>query len=224
MPLWQAFAAVLCVYLAIAAVYTHPVLQYSHDRIANDPYDPILNTSILWWNATTVPFTEAWWSPPHFYPAKDVAAFTENLVGISVFASPIFWLTGGNALAAYNLSFFLTWPLSAFTAYLLAFVADAPARRRVPRRPVVRIHARTGPPSSGTCRCCRRSGFRSAWWRCTVFSRRDAAAGSCCLPRRGFFRRSPTATSSSSARSSSACGCCTSARPRRRGGPCRRSP
>ena len=29
---------------------------------------------------------------------------------------------GGNALAAYNLSFFLSWPLSAFTAYLLAFV------------------------------------------------------------------------------------------------------
>jgi len=121
-PLWRVFAAVLCVYLAIAAIYTHPVLQYSHDRIANDPYDPILNTSILWWNATTVPFTEAWWSPPHFYPSKDVAAFTENLVGTSVLATPIFWLTGGNALAAYNLSFFLTWPLSAFTAYLLAFV------------------------------------------------------------------------------------------------------
>jgi hypothetical protein len=118
--LWQALA-VLCLYLAVAAIYTHPVLQHSHDRIANDPYDPILNTSILWWNATTVPFTEAWWSPPHFYPARDVAAFTENLVGVSVLASPIFWLTG-NALAAYNVSFFLTWPLSAFTAYLLAFV------------------------------------------------------------------------------------------------------
>ncbi len=118
--LWQA-VGVLCAYLAIAAIYTHPVLQYSHDRIANDPYDPILNTSILWWNATTVPFTDAWWSPPHFYPAQNVAAFTENLVGISVIASPVFWLTG-NALAAYNLAFFLTWPLSAFAAYLLAFV------------------------------------------------------------------------------------------------------
>jgi hypothetical protein len=118
--LWQA-VGVLCAYLAIAAIYTHPVLQHSHDRIANDPYDPILNTSILWWNATTVPFTEAWWSPPHFYPAQNVAAFTENLVGVSVLASPIFWLTG-NALAAYNLAFFLSWPLSAFTAYLLAFV------------------------------------------------------------------------------------------------------
>ncbi len=122
MPLWRVFAAVLCVYLAVAAVYMYPSFSTSHDRIANDPYDPILNTSILWWNATTVPFTEAWWSPPHFYPSKDVAAFTENLVGISVFATPIFWLTGGNALAAYNLSFFLSWPLSAFTAYLLAFV------------------------------------------------------------------------------------------------------
>jgi hypothetical protein len=114
-------AAVLCAYLAIAAVYAYPVLRHSFDRIANDPYDPILNTSILWWNATTVPFTAAWWSPPHFYPATDVAAFTENLVGISVIASPIYWSTG-NALAAYNLSFFLTWPLSAFAAYLLALV------------------------------------------------------------------------------------------------------
>jgi len=110
---------VLCAYLILAAVYTHPVLQHSLDRIANDPYDPILNTSILWWNATTVPFSAGWWSPPYFYPARDVSAFTENLVGISVFASPVYWLTN-NALAAYNIAFFLTWPLSAFTAYLLA--------------------------------------------------------------------------------------------------------
>jgi hypothetical protein len=114
---WIALAA--CVYLLIGVIYTHPVLQRSFVGIANDPYDPILNASILWWNATTVPFTAEWWSPPHFHPTRDVAAFTENLVGVSVLATPIYWLTG-SALAAYNVSFVLSWPLSAFAAYLLA--------------------------------------------------------------------------------------------------------
>lgn len=111
----------LGVYLLIAVVYAFPVLQHHHDRITNDPYDPILNTSILWWNATTIPLSEEWWNPPHYYPTTGVAAFTENLLGVSVIASPVFWLTQ-NALSAYNLSFFLTFPLSAFSAYLLAFV------------------------------------------------------------------------------------------------------
>jgi hypothetical protein len=115
----RAIALAAGVYLLIGIVYTHPVLQRSFVGIANDPYDPILNTSILWWNATTVPFSSAWWSPPHFHPTRDVAAFTENLVGIGVIATPIFWLTG-SALAAYNVSFVLSWPLSAFAAYLLA--------------------------------------------------------------------------------------------------------
>jgi hypothetical protein len=113
-------AAVLCAYLALAAIYTHPVLQKSFTGIANDPYDPILNTSVLWWNATTVPFSPTWWSPPHFHPSRDVAAFTENLVGVSVLATPIYWVTG-SALAAYNICFYLSWALSAFTAYLLVW-------------------------------------------------------------------------------------------------------
>jgi hypothetical protein len=112
--------AILCTYLLLAAIYTHPVLLKSDTGIANDPYDPILNTSILWWNATTVPFSSAWWSPPHFHPSTDVAAFTENLAGISVFGTPVYWLTG-SALAAYNICFFLSWPLSAFSAYLLVW-------------------------------------------------------------------------------------------------------
>jgi F5/8 type C domain len=117
-PSWLPIAGVLGLYLLLAFVYTRPLIEQSFTRIANDPYDPILNTSVLWWNATTVPFSERWWSPPHYYPSENVAAFTEGLVGISLIASPVYWLTG-NPLAAYNLAFFLTWPLSAFAAYLL---------------------------------------------------------------------------------------------------------
>ena len=53
---------ILLLYLLTAAIYTRPLLEQSTTRIANDPYDPILNASILWWNATTVPFSSEWWT------------------------------------------------------------------------------------------------------------------------------------------------------------------
>ena len=109
---------VLCLYLVFAAVYTWPLLPQSADRIASDPYDPILNTSILWWNAKTVPFSHEWWSPPYFYPAADISAFTENLQGLTPISTPTYWLTR-NPLLTYNVALFLTWPLSAFTMFLL---------------------------------------------------------------------------------------------------------
>ena len=114
----RADLGIAAIYLLLAGVYTHPLLQLSATRIANDPYDPILNTSILWWNATTLPFSPSWWNPPYFYPAQGVSAFTENLVGVSVIASPVYWLTH-NPLAAYNIALFVTWPLSAIAVYLL---------------------------------------------------------------------------------------------------------
>lgn len=110
--------AVLLAYLVIAAFYTHPLLGRLADGVANDRYDPVLNASIVWWNATTIPFSTAWWTPPHYYPNAGIAAFTENLVGLSVITSPVVWATN-NAVLAYNAAVFLSWPLSAFGVYLL---------------------------------------------------------------------------------------------------------
>lgn len=106
-------------YLLIAAVYTHPLLVRRADAIASDRYDPVLNASILWWNATTVPFSAAWWTPPHYYPSRGTAAFTENLTGLGVISTPLFHATG-DPLLTYNLTTFLTWPLSALAVFLLA--------------------------------------------------------------------------------------------------------
>lgn len=112
-------AAVTIAYLAITAVYTHPLVWRLDDGIANDRYDPVLNAAILWWNATTVPFSETWWTPPHYYPSEGIAAFTENLVGLSIITTPLLWGTRDPVLT-YNLAVFLTWPLSALALYLLA--------------------------------------------------------------------------------------------------------
>lgn len=111
----------LFVYVAVAVLCTGLLLGDSGRHIAGRvPGDPILNASVLWWNATVLPFSPAWWNPPYYHLTQGIAAFTENLVGISVTASPILWLTG-NPLTAYNLSLFLSWPLCAFSVYLLVF-------------------------------------------------------------------------------------------------------
>jgi hypothetical protein len=115
---WIRNVSVFALFVFLAALYTRPLLERRNSHILSDPYDPILNTSILWWNATTLPFSSAWWSPPFFHPSRDVSAFTENLVGIGPVSTPVYWLTG-NPLATHNVTMFLTWPLSAFAVFLL---------------------------------------------------------------------------------------------------------
>ena len=107
-------------FILFAVWITHPLLRDRATRIASDPGDPLLNASILWWNATVLPLTDHWWNPPYFYPTPGVTAFTEHLLGISVLATPTYWLIR-DPIATYNLMVFVTWPLSAFAAYLLVY-------------------------------------------------------------------------------------------------------
>ena len=116
------------VYALMAVAVTWPLVRDARTLIASDAGDPVLNTSILVWNATVRPLSTAWWNAPHFFPTAGVVAFTENLLGLYPLTSPIYWLTG-NAILAYNLTLFLLWPLSALAVFLLVrpLVAWQPA-------------------------------------------------------------------------------------------------
>ena len=114
-PVWAALS-----YLTLTLVLTYPLVGQLSSALPSDLGDPLLNTWILWWNSTVLPFSEAWWHAPLFYPAADGAAFSEHLVGISVFATPIIWVTG-NPVVAYNVAFLLSFPLSGLAAYLLGY-------------------------------------------------------------------------------------------------------
>src|SRR5436190_16194640 len=70
-PTYRTNVIVLAIYLLLAAVYTRPLLSRLSSQIASDPGDPVLNESILWWNATTIPLSEKWWNPPYFYLTHD---------------------------------------------------------------------------------------------------------------------------------------------------------
>ncbi len=50
---------------------------------------------------------------------SDVLAFSEHLLGLSVIATPLYWLTG-NTLLSYNVTLLLTYPLCGLAMYALS--------------------------------------------------------------------------------------------------------
>jgi hypothetical protein len=107
-------------YVAIASLMGRQVLGSLGSAIASDPGDPVLNAAILAWNATHLPWTDAWFQFPIFHPTADALTLSEHLLGVSVVATPIYWLTGSPAVA-YNLTLLLSYPLSALAMYALVW-------------------------------------------------------------------------------------------------------
>jgi hypothetical protein len=115
-------------YLVVTAVMGRRVLGAVGSAVASDAGDPLLNAAILAWNATNVPWTDAWYQFPIFHPTPNALVFSEHLLGGSLLATPLFWLTD-NALAAYNLTLLLSYPLCGLAMYALAWTLtrSAPA-------------------------------------------------------------------------------------------------
>ena len=112
--------AAAVIYFLLTVALTWPLVIHPGSLVPNDLGDPLLNTWILAWNARVAPLTAAWWNGPQFYPIAGTMAFSEHLLGLSIFATPIIILTG-DPLVAYNAVFFLSFVLSALAAYFLAF-------------------------------------------------------------------------------------------------------
>ncbi len=125
---------------------------------------------ILEWTATTLPLTDAWWQFPIFHPTRDALTFSEHLLGVSVVALPIRWITG-DPVVAYNLTILLTFPLSAMAMFALvlrltgsaagAFVAGLVYSFA----PYPCLSARTHSDADGVLGSARTSGF--AWYLST---------------------------------------------------------
>ena len=112
------FAAAVYVVLTVALTWPLPIRSAS--IVPNDLGDPLLNTWILAWDARVLPLTPTWWNGPQFYPIAGTMAFSEHLLGLTIFTTPIIWVTR-DPLFAYNIAFFLSFVLSALSAYFLAY-------------------------------------------------------------------------------------------------------
>ena len=109
--------AALC-YLLITALLFRDLLPVITTTLAGDFRDPLLNASILAWNAKHLPLTADWWNYPAFAPLSGVTAFTEHLLGAYPLASPVIWTTG-NAVLAYNVLLLACFPLNGVATYAL---------------------------------------------------------------------------------------------------------
>jgi hypothetical protein len=107
---------VFCLLWAAAMLW--PALGAPRERIVMDLGDPVLNASILQWNARTLPLTPEWWNFPAFAPAAGITAFTEHLLGLYPIATPLIWATG-NPVVAYDLLCLLTFPLTGVAMFAL---------------------------------------------------------------------------------------------------------
>jgi hypothetical protein len=112
------FAA--AIYLLLTAVLTRPLVVHPGSVVANDLGDPLLNTWLVAWNARVLPLTPHWWNAAQFFPIDGAMAFSEHLLGLSIITTPVILLSG-NPLLAYNVAFFLSFPLCALSAYFLTY-------------------------------------------------------------------------------------------------------
>jgi hypothetical protein len=105
-------------YFLISAVLFRNLLPVLTTHLFGDLGDPLLNTSIIGWNAKRLPLSHDWWNFPAFAPLSGVTAFTEHMLGAYPLTSPIIWVTG-NAVLAYNVLQLLTLPLNGIATFAL---------------------------------------------------------------------------------------------------------
>jgi hypothetical protein len=113
-------AAVAAGFSAVTLAFTMPLATRIATDLAGPGDDARLNAWILAWGADRMLHgLRGFWSPPVFYPYENTLAYSENLLGISVFVAPAYWLSQSPILV-YNAAFLLAYVLSAVGAYVLA--------------------------------------------------------------------------------------------------------
>ncbi len=113
-------AAVAGGVLTLAVAATWPVAWQVGSVLPGDLGDPLLNTFILAWNATSAASGFAgYWNPPFFFPLQATLAFSEHLAGIAIVTAPLQWLLR-DPVVVYNLAFLGSFVLAGTGMYLLA--------------------------------------------------------------------------------------------------------
>ncbi|MFA6958038.1 MAG: DUF4214 domain-containing protein [Thermoanaerobaculia bacterium] len=110
--------AVLLLFVALTVMMTWPLAAHLETAVS-DPGDPLLNVRTMsWtWQSLTTPGAE-FWDVPYFHPLRYTTAFTENLLGITVWFLPLF-AAGVKPLVIYNIAMLAGFAFSGYGAYVL---------------------------------------------------------------------------------------------------------
>jgi len=112
-------------FLIISSIITYPLILNMGDAFNSG--DPAFVTWTMSWEIHTIKNDPSIIFNPLrlfdaniFYPNKNTLAFSEHLISISLMVSPIILLSN-NPILAYNIVFILSFILSGFGMYLLAY-------------------------------------------------------------------------------------------------------
>src|ERR1700694_2192690 len=93
----------LVFYTALSCVVTHPFVWHLTSTMPHDLGDPLLSTTLLGWNAHTVPLSSTWWNGLSFWPAPGTLGLSDHRLGESLIATPLQW-AGLTAVTASHLT------------------------------------------------------------------------------------------------------------------------
>ncbi len=115
------FGGALLLFLVLATVRTSPLLSHFGSHVPADARDPLLITWILAWDVHALSTAPArLFDANIFFPVERSLAFSDHLLGVLPLFAPAYLLTG-NPVAAYNAVFLLSFALSGFTGFCLAY-------------------------------------------------------------------------------------------------------
>lgn len=107
-------------FIVAAIALTLPLALNLKRALPSDHGDTLLITWIIGWDADRLRHgLRGLWEPPIFFPYRGTLAFSETMLGVAVFAAPVYWITADPVLT-YNVAFLIAFAIAGAGMYLLA--------------------------------------------------------------------------------------------------------
>jgi hypothetical protein len=106
-------------FVGAAILATYPLILRPSHAIAGGLGDPLLNATVLAWDADRARHGfQGFWDIPFLFPHRHTLAYAEPLIGVALFTTPIEWLSS-NPVLAYNAAYIGSYVLAGFGMFLL---------------------------------------------------------------------------------------------------------
>ena len=105
---------------AVAVATTYPLIRHLTTHLPNDLGDPVLVAWTLGWDAEAIGRgATGIFDAPNFFPYLHTLAYSDHLIGLAIFTSPVQWLTA-NPVLTYNIAFIASFVQAGAGMYVLA--------------------------------------------------------------------------------------------------------
>ena len=127
----------MAILVVAALLLTYPLARSFGSALPGNLGDPLMNAWSLGWGSQAFPGYEwvfertsphasdiaaraprTFWDAPIFHPHEDTFAYSEHMLGVTLFVAPVYWLTG-NPILTYNVAFIGSFVLAGVGMFLL---------------------------------------------------------------------------------------------------------